>query len=770
MKLSHQFNRLMSQQSILSFFKEKNVKKEPIAVSSPKRMRIPTDEEIVDNVKENHKNEKEIKKEIMEEKKQPAKRFINFAQMGKKEELIDFFPKDKKFSIETHKKWKKDRVVPYRILALTLQQIEEESSRLEMIRILKNYFFSIISETEIGENDWMNDLIFSIMLCLNKVAADYENIELGIGEQIIMKSIAESTGRSLAALKTDFHSKGDLGLVAEESRKHQRSMFTSQSLSLKEVFNQFNSIAKLSGTSSQNQKKTIINELIRRSDPIECRFIVRSLTGKLRIGLAEQSVLLSLGQAILLSIWYEKSKLNEKSKRKFKDLQNGSSDSAKELLSNAGMCLKTAQCQCPNYRKIIEIALQHPLVERGSSLQYIVDECPLNLGIPLKPMLAQPTKGISEVLTRFEDCEFTCEYKYDGERAQIHVMDEKKIKIFSRNSEDNTEKYPDVIGILKERLFSDRMGSLVKNAIFDSEIVAFDRETQEILPFQQLTTRKRKNVRENEININVCIFVFDLLYFNDEPLIYRTLKERRQFIEKILKSSSEFGVLSRAIYKDLNNVEKIQHFLDQSIKDKCEGLMVKTLNDNATYEIAKRSRSWLKIKKDYLESGGDTLDLVIIGAYFGTGKRTSVYGGYLLACYDPESEEYQAICKLGTGFKDHDLTILTRLVNGIEKDEEILENGKMKLPDNYEKKRIYYRIGEGAPEPDVWFDPKYVCEVKCADLTLSPIYMAGIGVIDENRGISLRFPRYIHLRDDKKAEDATTSEMVGEMYKRQTNV
>ncbi|KAI6136621.1 ATP-dependent DNA ligase [Pisolithus sp. B1] len=616
--------------------------------------------------------------------------------------------------------WKSGDPVPYASLAKTFSLIEATTKRLEKTSLLTSFFFLVIQRRAKGDS---SSLLQSVYLCINRLSPDYVGVELGIGESLLIKAISESTGRSLATLKAELKKEGDLGLVAMNSKRGQKTLFRPRPLTVPFVFTNLREIALSSGHSSQAKKVSIITKLLAACQEVEAKYIVRSLEGKLRIGNAERTVLVALAHAVVLADKEQNGKKWNKEK-------------LESRLEESANIMKSVYSELPNYDLVVPALLEHGVMKLKSV-------CKLTPGVPLKPMLAKPTKAIGDVLDRFENKRFTCEYKYDGERAQVHKLEKGSVAIFSRNSEDMSNKYPDLVEQLPHCIKPE-----TKSFVLDAEAVAVENITGKLMPFQELSRRKRKDVKVEDIQVHVCLFAFDLLYLNGEPLLHKPLWERRELLQKHFQVVP--GEFDFARSSDGESTDEIQAFLEESVKDGCEGLMIKMLDSDASYyEPSRRSVNWLKLKKDYLAGVGDSLDLVVVGGYYGKGKRTNVYGAFLLACYDADAEEYQTICKIGTGFS-----------------EEVLQNHWDALRP-LESQKPRGDVKAGGAKPDIWFEPKVVWEVLTADLSLSPVYTAAQGLVDE-RGISLRFPRFIRVRDDKLAEDATGPEQIAEMYERQT--
>ncbi|KAF2767941.1 ATP-dependent DNA ligase [Teratosphaeria nubilosa] len=648
--------------------------------------------------------------------------------------------------------WKAGDPAPYAALCTTFSKIEMTTKRLEILALCSAFLRQVARLTP-------EDLLPTVLLMIGKLAADYAGIELGIGESLIVKAIGETTGRSLTIIKDDQKKIGDLGLVAAKSRGNQPTMFKPKPLTVRGVHEGLMKIATVEGQGAQGRKVDGIKKLLSAADvslpkgqmvdinkdkggSSESKFIIRALEGKMRLGLADKNLQVALAHAMTA---HEVSK-------------DGKKVPSEAELKKGEEVFKAVYNELPSYEVIV------PALLKGG-IWKLREACKLQPGVPLKPMLAKPTKSIGEVLDRFEGKDFTCEYKYDGERAQIHFVahdadedyagpkelapkegktDRGISNIFSRNSEDLSKKYPDILAKLPTWVKSG-----TKSFVLDCETVAWDVEKKHVLPFQQLMTRKRKDVKAEDVKVKVCVFAFDLLYLNGEAVVNKPFRERRDLLYGAFEEVE--GEFAFAKYGNTREIDEIQTLLEDSIAASCEGLMVKMLDGvESHYEPSRRSQNWLKVKKDYLAGAGDSLDLVVLGAYHGKGKRTSVYGAFHLACYNPSTEQYETVCNIGTGFSE---ALLTELYDTLS-------------PIVIDRPKPFYDHSTGKnDQPDVWLEPKYVWEVKTADLTLSPRYRAAFKEFD--RGVSLRFPRFIRIRDDKKPEDATSSKQVAEMYRKQ---
>ncbi|KAE9148600.1 DNA ligase 1 [Phytophthora fragariae] len=658
------------------------------------------------------------KKEVKKETTSPAAKASFFSPVSSKKSKVKTTSaddkKEKNAKTEPNLKTKTEvtetqddesdepRETPYFALAHLFAKIEEVSGRLVIQDLLTAFFRDVIRRSP-------DDLLACIYLCVCvDLAPPFENLKIGIGDAILMKAIGEATGANLKFIKEMYHKEGDLGKVAQNARSKQKTLsFTSTKpatskgtgLTVQHVYDQFVKIAKMTGNNSQQQKCSIIKGLLVKCEKEKksqangaqsaegAKFIIRGLQGKLRIGLAEKSILMGLTYAFM-------------TEKAYKD---------KEKQQEALAFVKKAFAECPSYNALVaafhEVQKEVPSAPflRVKDFAQVAEKCVLTPGTPVSPMLARPTKAYAMVFDRFEGKPFTCEYKYDGERAQIHILPNGEIAIFSRNFENSTERFPDVKLAISE---ATKKKGIVESCIVDAEVVAVDRATNKRLPFQILSTRSRKNVKVEDIKIPVCIYAFDLLFLND--------------VEDCMDVKNNPEAMDEA-------VDKVRNFLEEAVRENCEGLMVKTLEKEATYEPANRSHKWLKLKKDYLDGIGDSADLVPI-----------------------DTEMYQPITKLGTGLSDE---VLKKFYDQLK--EKVVD----KPPSDY-------AIGEGI-KPDVWFEASCVWEILGADLSISPKYTAAIGLVAKDKGISLRFPRFIRIRDDKDTTQATNSSQIADLYRAQ---
>lgn len=674
---------------------------------------------------------------------------------------------------------KGDGSVPYSALASAFEAIEGVTGKLDRTEILADLFRKVLLRDGGGGggHGWCDppsapaggpgtkkrggrsDLYTLLYLSSNAVAPKHENVELGVGDSILVKAIGEASGTKNGTIKSKYEEEGDLGDVAMSCKGRQKTLMFGagpRRLGCGDVLGMFKEIANTSGSQSQKWKVDTIKKLLVRAKGNEPKFIIRGLQGKLRIGLAQSTVLAAIAQAVVLTS-PRGVELTEERMEEIRAL-DGTDDAYPELprrlcennlplssrIETAEAIIKKAYCQVPSFDALLDALLTVPLTEIHNSITLLP-------GIPVVPMLAKPTKSILDVLKRLNGLRFTCEYKYDGERAQVHCTPGGETKVFSRNLLDTTEKFPEVPLYVRESCGS----TDVKSFVLDTEVVAFNRETGQFVPFQVLSTRKKTEESAESAKVQVIVQAFDLMYLNGESLLDRPLSHRRELLHKnFLPVEGKFQYATALDHTEDGETAVIEEFLDAAVKGQCEGLMVKTLDVNAVYEPDRRSLNWLKLKKDYLEGLGDSVDLVPLGAYHGRGKRTGVYGAYLLACYDYDTEEFQSVCKIGTGFSEEDLKSLAADLKGHV------------IPE----KSSQYVVSDTLA-CDVWFDAVRVWEVKAADLSKSSTHKGAIDKTgDAGRGIGLRFPRFERVRPDKKPEQATSSDQILEMYYNQDSV
>ncbi|HIP56654.1 MAG TPA: ATP-dependent DNA ligase, partial [Ignisphaera aggregans] len=308
-----------------------------------------------------------------------------------------------------------------------------------------------------------------------------------------------------------------------------------------------------------------------------------------------------------------------------------------------------------------------------------------------------------------------------------------------RRLENITERYPDVVEMVKRYVKA-------REAIIEGEIVAIDPDTGEFRPFQELMHRKRKkDIYEAVKEYPVVVRLFDCLYVDGIDLTVRPLPERREWLEKIVEQVDEFRLADGIVTRDPRELEE---FFLKALESGCEGLVVKALHKDSVYQAGVRGWLWIKYKRDYKSEMTDTVDLVVVGAFYGRGRRAGTYGALLVAAYDPETDRFKTVCKVGSGFSDEELIELPKKLE------------PYKLP--YKHPRV-----DSDMDADVWFEPALVIEVIGAELTLSPIHTCCKGWVKPGVGISIRFPRFVRWRPDKKPEDATTTKELYEMYLKQ---
>jgi DNA ligase-1 len=358
-------------------------------------------------------------------------------------------------------------------------------------------------------------------------------------------------------------------------------------------------------------------------------------------------------------------------------------------------------------------------------------------GNPIRAMLAQRLSDAAEILDKLGgSC--AAEYKYDGMRIQAHRTADGQVELFTRRLERVSEQFPDVMRLLAD-------GLRPRAAILEGEVVAADPVSGELRPFQEVMYRRRKHgIAEAARDVPVSLFCFDLLYADGEDLTRLPYLQRRARLANAIDASPQLRLANASRADDAPALEAA---FEQAVTDGCEGLVCKSVAPSSGYQAGARGWQWIKLKRDYRTELSDTLDLVVVGALFGRGRRRGVYGALLLATYDPATDTYPTICKCGTGFSDAELAALPA---------QLAPLARADRPARVDARR----------PADVWFEPGMVLEVLAAELTLSPNHTAGWGHIKDGAGLALRFPRFTgRYRDDKAPEDATTVAEAVELYR-----
>jgi len=579
----------------------------------------------------------------------------------------------------------------YSVIVDTFEMMEKTTKRLE----LTDYLVKLLKSTP---SELIDKVIY---LMQGKLYPDYEGIELGVADKLALRAVSISSGLSTDKIEKMYRETGDIGGAAELAlkTKAQTTLF-SELITVERVYSTLDKIAGLTGEGSQDMKLKYIGSLLNDSTPREARYILKIITGKLRLGIADYTVLDALAIAFT----------GEKENRAVLER-------AYNITSDLGSVAKTIATKGLNAVSAMKIEVFKPI----------------------RPMLAERVSTAEEALQRTEG-KCAAEYKLDGERLQIHKSGD-KVMLFSRRLENITNHYPDAIEAIKEFVSA-------KDAILEAEAVAINQDTGEYLPFQELMHRRRKyGIEEAVKDYPISLNFFDVLYLNKKDCTQLSYTKRRNLLEEVIKGDSKVKVVPMMTTSDKKKIEK---FMEEAISEGCEGLMLKHLESN--YRAGAREFAWVKLKREYRSELADTLDLVIVGAFHGRGRRVGKYGAYLLAAYDKENDMFRSVCKVGTGFTDEDLANFYLMLK-----QHMIAHRHAKV--------------DSKLEADVWFEPNVVIEIIASEITLSPLHTCGMNAIREASGLALRFPKFTgRVRDEKSSEDATTVDEVINLYKKQLKV
>ncbi|HHV81566.1 MAG TPA: ATP-dependent DNA ligase [bacterium] len=568
-------------------------------------------------------------------------------------------------------------------LADYFEKLEATAKRNEMVALLAELFKSLSPE-EINKVSY---------LCQERLVPNYEKIEFGMSEKLIARSLSKALGKDENEIWSLYKEMGDLGLLAQEYIKTKGDV-----LEILEVYNRLLDIATTAGKGSVEKKTDELAKLFSLASGKEAKYISRIVLGRLRLGIGDPTVLDAFSYAYC----------GDKSLRPV-------IERAYNLCSDLGL-------------------VGYTLFSKGLDA---IKDFKVQVGKPIRMALAERLPTAEDIIAKIGRC--SVEPKFDGFRCQIH-KDGKDIKIFSRNLEDNTEMFPDLVDGARKQINSEK-------AIIEGEALAFNEEAQEFYPFQVTVQRKRKyQIETMMIDLPLKLFAFDLLYLDGEDYTSRPYIERKEKLGKLILPGN---VIMVADYIITDDPKELDAFFENAIGSGLEGIVAKRLD--APYQAGARNFNWIKLKRSYKGELTDTVDLVILGYYVGRGARAKFGIGSLLAgVYDSETDTFKTIAKIGSGLTEDEWVKMKNILDEIKVD---------KKPS-----RVISVL-----EPDVWVEPRYVVEVRADEITRSPVHTAGK---DEGElGYALRFPRVERfIRVDRVPEDATTVKEIQEMYDMQKKV
>lgn len=562
-------------------------------------------------------------------------------------------------------------------------RLEKSRSRLWMYAVLGE-LFDRATAPEIAE---------IASLCEGRVLPAFTGVQIGMGDQLLIESIALAAGsQSAGEVRGMYKSIGDLGSVAEKLVPSSQS----KKITVADAYRQLLRIARTAGPGSIDRKTQLLAALLRQCSAGDARWVVRFVSGRIRLGVGPITML-------------------EAVSRRFSEPKRARAalERAWNLCSDLGLVLKT--------------------VRRGG-LEAIA-RFRVRPGNPVRSMMAERLSSAEEIVQRLGVC--AVESKLDGFRCELHLR-RGKVEIFSRNQERTTEMFPDLVASARRQL-------PVSTAILDGEAVAVNESTGDLLPFQVTVQRKRKHlVADMAKEFPLALFVFDVLYADGKDCTQRPYEQRRKTLEKLLRRKGRLRPVDRIVAK---NPAELKSFFDAQVEKGLEGVIAKRLD--APYAAGARNFNWIKLKQTYRGRLNDTVDVVIVGYLRGRGARARLgIGAILVSVYDPKTDTFPTVAKVGSGFSEEGWARLRRMLD---------EWKSAQKP-----ARVRSRI-----TPDVWVEPKYVVSVLADQITRSPVHVCAED--REGRGLALRFPRAVgEIRDDKSPEDATSVTEIGHMYDRQS--